>query len=85
MILFNERKYTEEGGTPRWVAHIEWAELEFTDLMLLHAILSEANALRPLELFEPEYLQRLEGQVGEFGLPAAGKKVSVQSFCMVAD
>ena len=26
LILFNERKYTEEGGSPRWIAHIEWAE-----------------------------------------------------------
>ena len=28
VILFNDRHFVEEGGNPRWVAHIEWAEYE---------------------------------------------------------
>jgi hypothetical protein len=26
VILFNERRYTEVNGSPRWIAHVEWAE-----------------------------------------------------------
>jgi hypothetical protein len=64
---------------------INWDTLEFSDVMLLHGLLVETNEVKPLELFEPDYIEVLAGQVADFSLPAAGTRVSVAEFCSIED
>ena len=60
---------------------VKWGNIDFDEIVILHALLDSANRVRPLTLFDQDYLQELRQQVGDFNVPASGKELSVGHFC----
>jgi hypothetical protein len=58
-----------------------WPRLEFTDILIQHALIHEISRQKPLEAFDAEYIRDLEIQVGDHSLPTRGEIVTVRSFC----
>lgn len=58
-----------------------WSRIDFNDLLIQHALLLQISEVIPLQLFNEEYVDNLNRQVGEYSLPARGEKISVSTFC----
>jgi len=61
--------------------HMRWGSLEFSDIVLLEAVLREIQHASPLTVFEPGYVDGLTSQVGHYSLSASGKSLGADSFC----
>jgi hypothetical protein len=59
---------------------VKWSP-HFQAVVILHALLREISQERPLQLFEPKYVDDLEVQVGDYSMPARAEAVTVGAFC----
>jgi hypothetical protein len=62
-------------------SRVAWVRLEFSDVLIQHALLDEIAKKRPLKLFDSEYISELEEKVTGYSLPARGETIALDSFC----
>ena len=64
---------------------IKWNSLEFTDSVLLEALLRKIQQTSPLKDFDTAYVDSITAHVGQHSLSASGEPLSAESFCLKLD